>query len=56
VPFPENQFQQDVSPKSEKRLRTLKELKANEDLSLDFKKKKKIWETVVHVMNETTRV
>ena len=39
VPFPENQFQQDISPKSEKRLRTLNELKANEDLSLAFKKK-----------------
>jgi len=40
APFPENQFKQDVSPKSVKRPRTLNELKANEDLSPAFKKKK----------------
>lgn len=52
VPFPENQFQH-VSPKSAKRPRTLNELNDNEDLSPVFKK---IRETAVNVMNETTRV
>lgn len=53
VSFPEKP--QDVSPKSEKRPRTLNELKADEDLSPAFKKKK-IQETAVNVMNEMTRV
>ena len=50
APFPE-----DVLPKSKKRPRTLNELKANEDLSPAFKKKK-IRETAVNVMNEMTKV